>query len=328
MLSYMTNSIIADSAPAGTSLATGEFSTNRFISVGPNEEDMISSMVTDPEHVPFPAFHPIPTILEAANRKGMATGLVATSTITHATPGAFGSHVGNRSFEPQMALQMVHNNIDLIMGGGRSNLLPQELCFPMFGELQYSAIEDCRTRENGQCDVCEGSCNGDNTCMGDNICFIRTERAEPGSREALIPGCSGESTSRTSWCVDPTAQLPPESGMFGRRDDCLNMEDVLLERGYELCFTKDEMMELTGEKVWCSFAERAMEAEINRESFAPDEPSLAEMSAKAIELLSQSEKGSENGFFLMIEASQVDWAGHANDVSTVAEGGLLESTSF
>jgi alkaline phosphatase len=63
------------------------------------------------------------------------------------------------------------------------------------------------------------------------------------------------------------------------RDDCLNMEVVLLERGYELCYTKDEIMELTGEWVWCSYAERAMEAEINRESFAPDEPSLAEMSA-------------------------------------------------
>ena len=34
------------------------------------------------------------------------------------------------------------------------------------------------------------------------------------------------------------------------------------------------------------------------------------MTAKAIELLSQD----EDGFFLMVEGSQVDWAGHANDV--------------
>jgi alkaline phosphatase len=40
-----------------------------------------------------------------------------------------------------------------------------------------------------------------------------------------------------------------------------------------------------------------------------DEPSLAEMTEAAIEILSQD----EDGFFLMVEGSQVDWAGHAND---------------
>jgi alkaline phosphatase len=36
---------------------------------------------------------------------------------------------------------------------------------------------------------------------------------------------------------------------------------------------------------------------------------MAEMTAKAIELLSQD----RDGFFLMVEGSQVDWAGHNND---------------
>jgi hypothetical protein len=147
MLPYMSDSIVADSAPAEPPLLLENFQPIDSSLLVQTRKIWISSMVADPEHVPFPAFHPIPTILEAANRKGMVTGLVATSTITHATLGAYGSHVGNHSLEPQMALQMVHNNIDLIMGGGRSNWLPQELCFPMFGELQYSAIEDCRTRE-------------------------------------------------------------------------------------------------------------------------------------------------------------------------------------
>ena len=39
------------------------------------------------------------------------------------------------------------------------------------------------------------------------------------------------------------------------------------------------------------------------------EPSLSEMTAKAIELLSQNEKG----FFLVVEGSQIDWAAHRND---------------
>jgi alkaline phosphatase len=41
----------------------------------------------------------------------------------------------------------------------------------------------------------------------------------------------------------------------------------------------------------------------------PTQPSIAEMTAKAIELLSQD----RDGFFLMVEGSQVDWAGHNND---------------
>ena len=39
------------------------------------------------------------------------------------------------------------------------------------------------------------------------------------------------------------------------------------------------------------------------------EPSLSEMTDKAIQLLSQNKKG----FFLMVEGSQVDWAAHNND---------------
>jgi alkaline phosphatase len=52
-----------------------------------------------------------------------------------------------------------------------------------------------------------------------------------------------------------------------------------------------------------------MEADVDRDEFAPEQPSLAEMTRKALELLSED----EDGLFLMIEGSQVDWAGHAND---------------
>jgi len=41
----------------------------------------------------------------------------------------------------------------------------------------------------------------------------------------------------------------------------------------------------------------------------PDEPSLAEMAGKAMELLSSNPAG----FFLMVEGSQIDWANHGND---------------
>jgi alkaline phosphatase len=42
-------------------------------------------------------------------------------------------------------------------------------------------------------------------------------------------------------------------------------------------------------------------------------PSLAEMTNKAVESLSSN----ENGFFLMVEGSQIDWGGHANETPYV-----------
>ncbi|HHV85414.1 MAG TPA: alkaline phosphatase [Petrimonas sp.] len=61
------------------------------------------------------------------------------------------------------------------------------------------------------------------------------------------------------------------------------------------------------EKVWALFGDRALPYSIDRD---PDKvPSLAEMTSKALDLLSKK----ENGFFLMVEGSQVDWAAHAND---------------
>ncbi len=66
-------------------------------------------------------------------------------------------------------------------------------------------------------------------------------------------------------------------------------------------------------KVWALFGEKALPYNIDRN---PDKvPSLAEMTEKAIELLSKK----ENGFFLMVEGSQVDWAAHANDAATMID---------
>jgi alkaline phosphatase len=95
----------------------------------------------------------------------------------------------------------------------------------------------------------------------------------------------------------------------GKRTDGENLVDVLISRGYHFVETKSEMESVKSGKVWGMFANSHMEAEIDRTEFAPEQPSIAEMTGKAIELLSQD----KDGFFLMVEGSQVDWAGHAND---------------
>ncbi len=64
-------------------------------------------------------------------------------------------------------------------------------------------------------------------------------------------------------------------------------------------------------KVWALFGERALPYNIDRN---PDNiPSIAQMTEKALQVLSKN----ENGFFLMVEGSQVDWAAHANDAGTM-----------
>lgn len=71
---------------------------------------------------------------------------------------------------------------------------------------------------------------------------------------------------------------------------------------------KNALLNYNGkEKVWALFGEKALPYDIDRN---PEKiPSLAEMTGKALDVLSQK----ENGFFLMVEGSQVDWAAHAND---------------
>jgi alkaline phosphatase len=55
----------------------------------------------------------------------MATGLVATSTITHATPAAFGAHVANRNCETEIARQYVQvTKPDVLLGGGTGKFQP------------------------------------------------------------------------------------------------------------------------------------------------------------------------------------------------------------
>jgi alkaline phosphatase len=60
------------------------------------------------------------TILEEAERKGLSTGLVASSTIVHATPAAFIAHVPNRRLYEEIALDFMDTEIDVMIGGGKA----------------------------------------------------------------------------------------------------------------------------------------------------------------------------------------------------------------
>jgi len=103
--------------------------------------------------------------------------------------------------------------------------------------------------------------------------------------------------------------LPESEG--GKRTDGENLLDVLIDRGYQYVTTRKDLLraKAANNKIWGLFAESHMDAHIDRPLYHPDEPSIAEMTAKAIEILSRNPEG----FFLLVEGSQVDWAGHNND---------------
>lgn len=70
---------------------------------------------------------------------------------------------------------------------------------------------------------------------------------------------------------------------------------------------KQALLDFKGDKAWALFGDKELPYDLDRDTTAV--PSLAQMTAKAIDVLQQNKKG----FFLMVEGSKVDWAAHAND---------------
>lgn len=198
------NGPITDSAPAATALSSG-YKTNPGV-VGLNTEGT-----------------PQASILEAAELNGLATGIIATAEITHATPAAFSAHVENRKDYNSIMKQQLYKDIEVVLGGG-------------------------------------------------SLFF--------------------------------------ESTGGGKRKDGKDLTEDIKDLGYDYVTTKSEMNESSSDKLWGLFAEKDLAYDFDRVSQEIEEqPSLAEMTEKAIEVLEKD----EDGFFLMIEGSKIDWAAHAND---------------
>jgi len=66
------------------------------------------------------------TVMEIAKEKGMRIGLVTTSTIYDASPAAFTGHVSDRKFFSLIVDQYLRLGVDLLLGGGRDQFLPQK----------------------------------------------------------------------------------------------------------------------------------------------------------------------------------------------------------
>ena len=84
-------------------------------------------------------------------------------------------------------------------------------------------------------------------------------------------------------------------------------------KNYDLVKTRDELFNSQSSKIWGSFAPSALAYDLDRAKTRASEPTLAEMTNKAINTL----KKDEDGFFLFVEGSKVDWS-HMPTIQSVS----------
>jgi len=90
---------ITDSAAGATAFASGIKTYNGAIGVA-----------DDSTHVP--------TLVEIVEKQNIKTGLISTSSITHATPASFYAHTLSRGLQEEIASFMVTSEVDFVAGGG------------------------------------------------------------------------------------------------------------------------------------------------------------------------------------------------------------------
>lgn len=217
-------SFVGDSASGGTVLATGELTAVRRISTSAGEGKNI------------------PTMLEAAKRKGFATGLVTTAVITDATPAAFGAHVQNRYCmkagdapcrpgEKPIIDQYLELGVDVLLGGGH-RLLPAaygDMTIEEFAvEQGYKIAKSVtQTKTNLKADKLWGNYadyhlprewQGKNGKWAEplkingegNVIFPNAERCEVNPEFAETPTVA----NMTEWAIDALSSKKNENGFF------------------------------------------------------------------------------------------------------------------
>lgn len=196
---HSANALVTDSAAAGTALATGTKTNNGTIALSPDGQRLT-------------------TALEVAEAGGKATGLVASCSLTHATPASFAAHVPNRKDDQSIAAQMATSGVDVLFGGGWAWFAPR-----------------------------------------------------------------GTDGSKRSDDADPLAQLRQRMPIVRDGQALAALDQVDAAAGF--------------------FADGHPPAADRRN------PDLASLTTKALAILDRD----PDGFFLMVEGSQIDWAGHSND---------------
>lgn len=263
---YSANQQTSDSAPTMTAMMTGVKTNDRLICVSQaidkNEQDL--EKITAESLI---------TIVERAEMKGLSTGVISTTRLTHATPAATFSHTSNRDWESDaqlpkgtnikdIAAQLIDHfgangigdGLEVAMGGGRSKFLPNTITDPEYANQKGE-------RQDGRHLINE---------------YQQKFKADFVWNQAQFDAINPKKTQRLLGLFEPS-----------------HMQ-------YEHDRTRD-----------------------NRNN----EPSLSEMTTKAIDILANNRQG----YLLVVEAGRIDHAHHAGNAyralsETVALSDAVKAT--
>ena len=257
---YSHDAQVPDSAPTATAIVAGVKTKNGVIGVGPEaiENDCAAT-------APFK----VQSLFGMAEDRGLATGIVSTATITHATPASTYAHVAQRDWEvdanmPAAALaagctdiarQMVEwphgNGLEVMLGGGRQHFIPATMADPEYADKKGKRAD------------------------GKNLA--------------------------ASWSA-----ANPKGAYVWNRDG----------------FTAVDPKKTT--KLLGLFEPSHMQFEADRTAAGNKEPSLAEMTTKAIAMLSKNQKG----YVLMVEAGRIDHAHHGGNARRALQDTVALNTAL
>jgi alkaline phosphatase len=119
---FSSDNYITDSGAAGTALATGTKTKNGAIGMDASGNRVKS-------------------ILEMAEENGLATGMVSTSSLTHATPASFIAHQSSRGSYEDIAMDFLKTDIDVFIGGGYDHFAKRKDKLNLIDSLKLRGYE-------------------------------------------------------------------------------------------------------------------------------------------------------------------------------------------
>jgi alkaline phosphatase len=332
---YSANQQVSDSAPTMTAMITGVKTNEGVLSIDQSAvKNDHTSYQPDPTK---PGYNRLTTLLEMAESAGLATGVVSTARITHATPAACYAHSPSRDWEndadvkslspaaftagfPDIAKQLIDfsvpgnsTGIEVILGGGSDKFLLADI--KLTGATTTLGSDKVTVSSTSK--LTAGL-----TVSGTGIATGTTIKSVDSATQLTLSAAATVTNSADLTFGNIGSANRPDSGKTsgGRRAD----EDLVAK--WKTKNTKRAAY-VTGlsslaavnpastDKVFGLFNKSHMEYEVDRvlnmdgTPKTPVEPSLADMTKKAIEVLNKSRKG----YFLHVEAGRIDHGHHAGN---------------
>jgi alkaline phosphatase len=243
---YAHDAQVSDSAPTAVAMTTGAKTKNDIISL--NQDATLEDCEDSKDK------H-LTTLWEMAEQAGLATGVITTARLTHATPSAAYAHSASRDWESDADMS------EEALAQGCPDIAAQLIDFG----------------------------------YGDGL-----EIAMGGGRDRFLPATTAD---------------PEDEGETGKRNDGRDLTQEWLDRyGDEGAFVWNAeqfaaLDSASTKHVLGLFNRSHLEYEADRAKDAGGEPSLAEMTGAAIDMLSED----PDGFLLMVEGGRVDHASHESN---------------